>query len=214
MAALLLAKARAAHRSQESGAVMFIVTMILTVLASVGIYALAAATNEVTTSGSERQAAQTHYLAEYGVVAGTQLMTATRAQSYLSTMLATPDTNCWSLPNVTATTMPDPVYRACTHVQDSEIAGVLTWSQSSLFPDAGAPTSTPDFSVEFTGLNKASTPPGYALDLHVCFAEMTASAYGTTLPPTAAGLGNNFGEGLETQRARILAGPVMGAICQ
>jgi len=65
MAILLLAKARAAHRPQESGAVMFIVTMILTVLASVGIYALAAATNEVTTSGSERQAAQTHYLAEY-----------------------------------------------------------------------------------------------------------------------------------------------------
>jgi hypothetical protein len=43
---------------------------------------------------------------------------------------------------------------------------------------------------------------------------MTASAYGTTLPPTAAAAPNTFGKGLETQRARILAGPVMGAICQ
>ena len=43
---------------------MFVVAMTIAVLASVGIYALAAAANEVRTSGNERQNTQTHYLAE------------------------------------------------------------------------------------------------------------------------------------------------------
>jgi hypothetical protein len=62
--------------------------------------------------------------------------------------------------------------------------------------------------VEYTGLAKAFTPPRYALNLNICFAEITASAYGTTMPA------NSLGEGIETQRARLVAGPVTGAICQ
>ena len=47
---------------------MFIVAMTIAVLASVGVYALAAAATEVRMSGNERQNTQTHYLAEYGVL--------------------------------------------------------------------------------------------------------------------------------------------------
>jgi hypothetical protein len=39
---------------------------------------------------------------------------------------------------------------------------------------------------------------------------MTASAYGTTMPTNTG----TFGEGIETERARLIAGPVTGAICQ
>ena len=110
---LELATGRAALRQSQSGAVMFLVTMTLSVLASVGLYALAAATSEVTASGSARQATQTHYLAEYGVVASAHLMSASRAQTYLATMINTPDTGCWSLPS-SVSTLPDPISRATT----------------------------------------------------------------------------------------------------
>ena len=68
MRALALAKRRSALRRRDEGAVMFIVAMTLAVLASVGVYALAAAATEVRTSGNERQGTQTHYLAEFGVI--------------------------------------------------------------------------------------------------------------------------------------------------
>ncbi len=216
MNTLVIAKSRAARRRRQSGAVMFLVTMTLAVLASVGLYALAAATSEVQASGSERQATQTHYLSEYAVVAGMQLMTAGRAQSYLNVMTVNPDTGCMSLPQVTATTQPDNILRACTHVVDTELAKSDGWT-GSIYVDAGAPAApTPQFLVEFTGLSKASSPPRYALDLHVCFVGMTASAYGTTLPPNevTGASATFFGEGIEAQRARIVAGPVMGALCQ
>jgi hypothetical protein len=207
MHTLHLAKTRAAQRRNQGGAVMFLVTMTLAVLASVGIYALAAATSEVTASGSERQATQTHYLAEYGTVASTQMMSASRAQSYIATMIATPDSGCWSLP-VNATTQPDNVIRACSHVKDIEIAAAGGWTGATFGTFTGIAAPTPDFVVEYTGLAKAFTPPRYALNLNICFAEITASAYGTTMPA------NSFGEGIETQRARLIAGPVTGAICQ
>ncbi len=70
MNAIHLAKRRAALRRHEGGAVMFIVAMMIAVLGSVGVYALAAAATEVRTSGNERQNTQTHYLAEYGIARG------------------------------------------------------------------------------------------------------------------------------------------------
>ena len=48
---------------------LFVVAMVIAVLASVGLYALAAASIEVRASGNERQNTQTHYLAEYGILA-------------------------------------------------------------------------------------------------------------------------------------------------
>ena len=61
---------------------MFIVAMTLAVLASLGLYALASASNEMKTSGFERQNAQTHYLSEYGVLGGADDMNPTTAQLY------------------------------------------------------------------------------------------------------------------------------------
>ncbi len=59
-----------AVRKNQRGAVAFIVAMTLAMLATIGIYALNAASNEVAAVGDERQAAQTEYVAEQGVLAG------------------------------------------------------------------------------------------------------------------------------------------------
>jgi|HubBroStandDraft_5_1064220.scaffolds.fasta_scaffold296581_2 hypothetical protein len=219
MGSVLLARRRAAHRSSEGGAVMFLVTMMLAVLASVGLYALAASTNEVIASGSERQATETHYLGELGVVGGAQYMSASTANNYITQLLGggQPDTKCWSLPNQSVTVQPDPFMRFCTHVPDTEMSA--GWSASSFGSFGSIAASTPDFYVEYTGLGKGPPPHGYQIasgsgsnGTPICFVTTTASSYGQTVPPNAGG--GTFAEGLETQRARFNVGPVFGAECQ
>jgi hypothetical protein len=68
-----------------------------------------------------------------------------------------------------------------------------------------------DFFVELTDPNQTSAPPRYSADLHFCFVQLTATSTGITQPlfPSGANPTAQFGaEGLEMQRARILAGPV------
>jgi len=100
MNTLTLAKVRSSRRRDEAGAALFIVSMTLAVLASVGIYALAAASNEVRTSGYERQNTQTHYLASYGILGTAHEISSTKAQYYAGLMLSANKDTCASLSNV------------------------------------------------------------------------------------------------------------------
>jgi hypothetical protein len=226
------AKRRARARGRDGGAAMFIVAMTLAVLASVGVYALAAAATEVRTSGNERQNTQTHYLAEYGIIGTSYELTASKAQWYLAMMLTRPDTSCLSLPLVPGTA--DIMTRACWRMGAREIgtsqaggpwASAVTVSYGG--NDGGAtPPLTPgaqpgsfgpvpvtgDFFVELTEPVQANAPARYALDLHLCFVEFTVTSNGMTTPvfanatdPSTAGFA---GEGVEAQRARLVAGPV------
>ncbi len=215
-----LALRRAQRRRREGGAVMFIVAMTLAVLASVGIYALAAASNEVRTSGNERQSSQTHYLAQYGILAASQELAATKAQFYLGLMLSpqTTDTSCVSLPGVPATA--DPMTRACRRIGATELAVGSGWATTptvaytATTPFTSAPGSlgpTPtkaDFFVEFTAPTMASPPSRYALNLSFCFVQFTATSTGITLPQTDPTHPYYGGEGVEMQRARLVAGPI------
>jgi hypothetical protein len=202
---------------------MFIVAMTLAVLASVGIYALAAASNEVRTSGNDRQNTQTHYLSQYGIIAATEELAATKAQLYLGLMLSptTSDVHCVSLPNVPATA--DPMTRACRRIGASELAvgsgwaGTPTDAYGANTPFAATPGSlgpsplNADFFVEFTAPMMATAPSRYALNLQFCFVQFTASATGITQPQYVSGgalIPYYGGEGLEMQRARLVAGPI------
>ena len=217
-----LAKARSSRRRTEAGAAMFIVAMTTAILASVGMYALAAASNEVRTSGNERQNTQTHYLAEYGVLGITHEIVSSKAQFYLGLMLnsATADSPCVSLPGVPSTA--SMVTRACRRLGSAELGQPWT-NASTVVPYTGtapyqagiAPGSfgpipiTGDFFVELTEPLQAMAPARYSTDLHFCFIEITATANGITQPiilgqPT----GTYANQGVEVQRARIIAGPV------
>ena len=220
MTARSLAKARSSRRRTEGGAVMFIVAMTTAVLASVGVYALAAASNEVRTSGNERQNTQTHYLSEYGVLGVTHEMVSGKAQFYLGLMLSQPDNPCVALPGVPSTAAP--VTKACRRLGSAE-----QWTGSTVTVPFGNGTTTPayqagiapgsfgpipmngDFFVELTEPTQAQAPPRYATDLHFCFIEMTATSSGITQPIIAGQpTGTYANEGIEVQRARIIAGPV------
>ncbi|HZU83026.1 MAG TPA: pilus assembly PilX N-terminal domain-containing protein [Polyangiaceae bacterium] len=227
MNTLAIAKRSARARRRQGGAAMFVVAMTLAVLASVGIYALAAAALEVRTSGNERQNTQTHYLSEYGIIGVSYELTPWKTKWYVDAMKKKPDTGCVSLPGVPATA--DIMTRACWRMASSEIgtaqAGgawasprVISYVGTSPFEANTAPGSfgpvpmNGDFFVELTEPIQAQPPSGYALGLNLCFVEITATSGGITQPVFAgasdsatAGFG---GEGIEAQRARLVAGPM------
>jgi hypothetical protein len=221
MNALHRAKRRVSRRRREGGAAMFIVSMTIAVLASLGVYALAATQNEIRSSGNERQSTQTHYLAEYGVLGTAHEISATKAQFFMGLMLTQPDTPCASLPNVPSTA--NILTRACRRLGATELAGAA-WT--------GAPITVPygntvpysagtnpgslgpvpingNFFVELTEPTQANAPPRYATDLHFCFIQLTATSTGLTQPVIPGNVTAAFGsEGVESERARITAGPV------
>jgi hypothetical protein len=223
---LALAKRRAARRRSEAGAAMFIVSMTIAVLASVGVYALAAAANEVKTSGNERQGTQTHYLSEYGIIGTTHAVYATQAQYVLGlTMNAkSMDTSCVSLPGVTSGL--DPMTTACRRLGASELTTISpsAWATTPTVSYSGgsiplSKTATPgslgptpmlaDFFVELTTPTQGHRVPRYG-DAY-CFIQLTVTSSGITQPIVAGtgGVTAQFGsEGLEVARARILAGPI------
>ncbi len=220
-AALRLAKRRWGHRKHEAGAALFVVSMTISVLASVGIYALAAAASEVKTSGYERQNTQTHYLASYGTLGAAHEIVSSKAQFYMGLMMSMPDVCPGSLPGVP--TSASILTRACRRMGAPELsmnwAGATTDAyagtvpyQSGQTPGSFGPTPTQgDFFVELTEPLQANPPAQYGLNLNFCFIELTVTSTGITRPlfPAAAQYAATYGsEGIETQRSRILAGPV------
>jgi hypothetical protein len=217
---LVLVHHRSARRRRQGGVAMFVVTMMLTVLATVGLYALAAASTEVKTAGNERQSTQTHYLAEYGIVAIAHNADGPFAAAYLGRMTSTQV--CQSLPIPTSAVTFDPLTTSCGVFDMVDFQKTGNWLIAPTVAYAGtapyqASISTPGslgpvptlagFVVELTDSN-AATAPGYGLtNQTVKFNMVTATASGVTLP-SFGGTSAYGNEGIETQRARIIAGPI------
>lgn len=216
MNALDLAKRRASRRRHEGGAIMFIVAMTIAVLASVGIYAMAAASTEVRMSGNERQNTQTHYLAEFGVIGTAQLLSSGLADSYVQRLRPNSTVKqelCVALANVPSTQPNDLV---CQHIEPQDATKM--WSASPFDAYAGsapyaakiAPGSfgaTPmkgDFYVELSEPQDVSIKNNSA---GMCGKMLTATSYGRTTPfypsVTNADTGQYGGMGVETQRAHL-----------
>ncbi len=205
-------KARARRRRDEGGAVLFIVAMTLAVLASLGMYALTRTSDEVKTSGYARQAAQAHYLAEYGILGEANDVNPQTAQLYLGLMrnASRADTKCISLPQP-QTGLPYSQL-ACRRMGSSEIA--TKWIGAAAMPTTpyGQNGMAGDFFVELTDPVQAQPPQGFDLRLGLCFAQFTVTSIGL-LQPTVANSGNTeqqfYGnEGVEMARARFTAGPI------
>jgi hypothetical protein len=222
MQSLALAKRRSSRRADDAGVAMFIVAMMMTVLATVGLFALAAASTEVKTAGNERQATQTHYLAEYGVVAIAHEVKGVGAQAYLGMMISQPDT-CMSLPIPSTVTTGDVLARACRRIEDTELPSLGGWTPTVAYSGTTAynnPTTSTaatgslgpiptkaGFFIELTDPTQTGAPPRFSTDLQLCFIQLTATSAGVT-SPTFAGSVAYDDVGVELQRARIVAGPI------
>jgi hypothetical protein len=216
MNALDLAKRRASRRRHEGGAIMFIVAMTIAVLASVGIYAMAAASTEVRMSGNERQNSQTHYLAEFGIIGTAQLFSSGLQDSVvrrLSPTAAVKQELCVSLANVPST---QPADLVCQHIELQDTTKF--WSGSPIDAYAGAAPYAPkiapgsfgatpmngDFYVEVTEPQDTAVKNNSS---GMCGKMLTATSYGRTQPfypaVTNADTGQYGGMGVETQRAHL-----------
>ncbi len=211
------ARRRSQRRKKSAGAVIFIVAMTLAVLASLGMYALAAATNEVKTAGYERQSAQSHYLSEYGILGAAENVSPVTAQVYLGMMLAQSataslnrnDSGCLSLPMTAAQyAAASSSSKACRRMGAAEIANSSypKWPGGIGVPAASFGTAplNGDFFIEMTDPVQSQPPQGFDLRLGLCFAQFTITSVGL-ISPTTVNYGN---EGVEMARARIIAGPI------
>ena len=219
---LFLAKRRTLRRRHEAGAAMFVVSMMVTVLAAVGMFALAASATEVKTAGNERQSAQTHYLSAYGILAFARETEQGKVQSYVSLMRSNPDT-CLSLPIPAATYIngsESPLAKACYRIKAQEFQNIGGWGVQPAEPYAGAQpyapgvvnpgslgpvTMNPGFFVEVTDVTMRNAS-GYSTGT-CAFAVVTGTSFGVTQPLVGTNVAYGA-EGLEMQRARFVAGPM------
>ena len=228
-----LVKQRSARRQAADGAAMFVVSMTLAVLASVGLFALAAASTEVKTSGNERQATQTHNLADYAMISAAHEVTGSKAQGFLGLMMTTGSSSysatvdkCMSLPLPASVAANDALTRACRRIESKEIQTLGNWAMAPtvMYGGGTTPNSTPNavgvlpgslgttstdgaFFVELTNPQQMTAPARYALNLNLCFVQFTATSGGVTHP----WFGGNIDYGhqdTELQRGRLVAGPI------
>jgi len=87
-----MVRLRIRRRASQQGAALFVVVLVLTLLTAVGLFAAQSATLVDRASGYSRQAAQTAYLAEYGVLASAAELGSGSAGAYRERMLSPTDT--------------------------------------------------------------------------------------------------------------------------
>lgn len=204
-------KRRTRRRRTERGAVLFIVSMTLAVLAMLGGYALVASSNEIRSAGYARQSAQTHYLADFGVLGAAQNVNADTAGVYIALMsdATRRDKNCVSIPQIEL--VPSSKVAPCRRMGSVELARQWTGDSQRALAETrpfGRSAIKGDFFIEATEAYQTQPAPGNSVDL--LFVQFTITSVGITQPNevnvTSEQLYGN--EGLEMARARITAGPL------
>ncbi len=138
-------------RASERGAALFVVVLVLTLLTAVGMFAAHSATLVDQASGYSRQAAQTSYLAEYGVLAATAELGSGAADAYRQRMLNPKDT-CRMNQGIAL----DDGNPPCLVLQLSDFAPP---SGGTMIDTAALPASVSgDFIVEVTDLGPVGAP--------------------------------------------------------
>ncbi len=207
------------RRSRQRGATIFVVVLVVTLLMGIGSMAARAAHLATAQSGSERQATQSRYVAEYGLQFATAKLSNGGAQSYLAAMRAPPPTTlCYGQTPAMAASQSQ---RTCYQMLESDIQNDLGNSFNVCDQTvAGQPGSMGmagtecDFIVELTDLSQGFTLPGYTLKQGKAlkFWYVTATSTGQVRIINTAGTGtlsatSAESSGTQTVRSRILTGP-------
>lgn len=205
------AKLRMRARREQRGAILFVVAMTLALLGALGVYALGAATSEIKTSGYARQAAQTHYISEYGTIAMLDAFSPQNASYFDAQMVTTAPTDpnaCKSNLALNAARSTNIASR-CAKVPQAYFA--TSWkggagSDLVVKPDSLAPSGqskfTPRFTSELTDPISGGFQPGFDVNNGKCFRRYTITTYGQLLND-----GATMTLGREIGRARVTTGP-------
>jgi hypothetical protein len=174
---------------------MFVVAMTLAVLSTIGAWALQSAALEVRMAGYERQSAQTHYLAEYGVIgvmqqvpstAGTKTTLEQAVAGYQGT-----HASCLAVPCVNFTTTPLSVI---TGTGCGEIATPLSMAAKSCYRWDGTAGWTAQVPLD-VGDGGVSGVPG---SLGATNTVGSIAGEITDIAPAPSMTGNSAGNGLST----------------
>jgi hypothetical protein len=193
-------------RHDERGAALFVVVLVITLLTAVGLFAAQSATLVDQASGYSRQAAQTGYLAEYGVLATTAELGSGAAGAYRARMLNPKDTCRMNQGMDSTDTGPPP----CLVLQLNDFAAP---SGGSMLDTSALPLAA-DFVVEVTDLGPSGAPiagtdvggTGNAFG----YMKVTATTIAQLRPASAAACVENVTPvaGQQLMRAHLIVGPV------
>jgi hypothetical protein len=225
---LAQAKRRARRRARQGGAVVFIVSMTIGVLVSLGAFALISAATEIKSAGYERQSMQAHYLAEFAMVATAQKLDPYNAQAIALAATdynpAYPRNHCTSLETVPATASAKA--RQCKRLGMLELAqgwvGIsptapLRVSSLTAPGSLGAVALEGNFAVEVTDMMLGQTS-GNGMANSTCSATFTITTFGQTKPSVAYAGANTtqiYGAStVEEGRGLLTGGPISSPGCQ
>ena len=239
--ALAFAKRRALRRRASAGGTMFVVAMTLAVLSTLGAWALQSAALEVRMAGYERQSTQTHYLAEYGIMAATQDVTSTTLPGIFGYALkgapsgsGVAQAACLALPCVNFATTPPSMSTAsgCASLNAVQplSMGCWRWEMSSFGPQMPVATTANLLDPADGGANGLAGSLGATMTQGNISAEMsdytqvaghnfsgnfcTYWATVTSYGQTmTTGTTSTQGQGSELLRARFKVGPIQSG-CQ
>jgi hypothetical protein len=200
----------ALSRGSERGAAIFIVVLVLTMLAAIGIFAMRASSLSGAASGYERQTVQNQAVAEYGILAVTAELGTSRRSAYIR-MTQTGSDKCLTQQGMYGdggTTVP------CYRVYDRDLAenGVVAF-QPATGGDGGAePGSfgpgewniTGEFCVEMTEPGAVAEPmPGDPLGRSKS-RQVTLTSMGQVRPTGLADEATGVVTGNATSRAYVV----------
>jgi len=157
----------------EGGAALFIVVLVITLLLGIGMFSARTAHLAINASGGARQAMQTHYVAEYGLLFAAAKLSNGGAQSYLKAMSNPVDVCFGQSANPVNTSG-----RACYKIQYADI-------QAELQMNGGWNVCDPATSSSVPGSLGPSDPTGvfYAsCDFNVELTDKIAYSYLGDLP--------------------------------
>lgn len=197
------------RRARERGASLFIIVLVMSMLATVGIFAASGANLATAASGGARQSTQSHYLAEYALLAAASELSGTSVEAYLRTM-ASPASSLFCEAQDPASTSGT---RSC-YVFHRAALEATSGKQFFIpatptgFGSLGPMGVDADFSVEMTDLAPATVPvPGSDLSrtgpANVTYMSVTLTSRAQMLI-TSTGIPTS----LHATRAHLIVGPV------
>ena len=201
-------------RLSERGAALFVVVLVLTLLAAIGVFAAKASGIGELTAGYERQNTQNHYVAEYGMLAA-QAELGHNATQY-DWWIADGGEPCAINRNVDGGAYRPSCYKLkAANAQDRLPAGRVLFQEGGVAaPGSFGPSDVMgDFEVQMTDLGPApdavvGSNVGEAKTFHYRQVTLTSAGQVRPTPVGACDPGATVVQGTDTVRAHVTFGPV------
>lgn len=146
---------RARGRSDERGATMFIVLMVLMILSAIGTFALSTARYEVQSAGYRRQRAQAQEAANFGGFAAQMSMDPSRANWYVQQLYK----------NELCPELAVPTGGACYHILAADVEKLALPTGEKLFVLPNSVSGVPEGSYGLAATNADTVNGGFTVSL-------------------------------------------------